>query len=181
MKHKLNSKQGKQSLLQKDSFGGGMCGCGDGVCGGGSGGAGGGFDDVLYGLSWKVSGSVGHMERMYVTYLLDRMDSILGSYRCCKKKKRGKGVWTYYKRIPSRYWHEMLEAYEAFRETLESEVSLRFGVRQAVFSDGAIMKMALYVRLLPSLGRLDKCRSVRGGKFGLCRQILYDHMSCLVD
>ena len=161
-----------------------MCGCGDGVCGGGSGGAGGGFDDVLYGLSWKVSGSVGYMERMYVTYLLDRMDSILGSYRCCKKKKRGKrgeGVWTYYKRIPSRYWHEMLEAYEAFRETLESEVSLRFGVRQAVFSDGAIMKMALYVRLLPSLGRLDKCRSVRGGKFGLCRQILYDHMSCLVD
>lgn len=179
MKHKLTNKQGKQNLLQKDSFDG-MCG-GGGVCEGGGMCGGGGLDDVLYGLSWKVSGSIGHMERMYVTYLLDRMDSILGSYRCCKKKKRGKGVWTYYKRIPSRYWHEMLEAYEAFRETLESEVSLRFGVRQSVFSDGAIMKMALYVKLLPSLGRFDKCRSVAGGKFGLCRQILYDHMSCLVD
>ena len=171
MKHKLTNKQGKQNLLQKDSLGSGVHG--------------GGLDDVLYGLSWKVSGSVGHMERMYVTYLLDRMDNILTSYRCCKKKKKKQGhgheVWTYYKRIPSRYWHEMLEAYEAFQETLESEVSLRFGARQAVFSDGAIMKMALYVRLLPSLGRFDKCRSVRGGKFGLCRRILYDHMSCPVD
>ena len=33
-------------------------------------------------------------------------------------------------------------------------MSLRFGVRQAVFSDGAIMKMALYVMLLLSLGDL---------------------------
>jgi hypothetical protein len=172
MKYKLTNKQGKQKLLQTDSSGGAGAGCG--------------LDDILYGLSWKVSSSVGHMERMYVTYLLDRMDNILGCYRYCKKKKKqgqgqGHEVWTYYKRIPSRYWHEMLEAYEAFRETLGSEVSLRFGVRQSVFSDAAIMKMALYVRLLPSLGRFDKCRSVRGGRFGLCRQILYDHMSCLVD
>ena len=58
------------------------------MCGGGGKGGSCGLDDVLYGLSWKVSGSVGYMERMYVTYLLDRMDSILGSYRCCKKKKR---------------------------------------------------------------------------------------------
>ena len=171
MEHMPTNEQGKQGLLQTDSSGGAGAGCG--------------FDDVVYGLSWRVSSSVLHMERMYITNLIDRMDNILASYRCCKKKKKKQGqgheVWTYYKRIPSRYWHEMLEAYEAFRETLESEVSLRFGVQQSVFSESATMKMTLYVKLLPSLGQFDKCRSVRGGKFGICRQILYDHMSCLVD
>jgi len=169
MAHQLTNRQWEQFLLQKDSLGGGGSGCGRGH-----------LEYVVYGLSWKVSGSVSHMECLYVIYLIDRMDSILSRYKCYKKR-RGEGVWTYYKRIPSRYWHEMLEAYEAFRVTLESEESLRFGVLQAVFRDNAIMKMTLYVKLLPSLGHFDKCRSVRGGKFGLCRRIIYDHMSWLVS
>lgn len=138
-----------------------------------------GLDEAIHGLSWRVSSSVSHMEQLHVKHLLDRIDKILGKYRC-HKRRRGEGVWTYYKRIPCRYWHEMLEAYTVFGEVVNNDASLRFGIHRDRFHESEIMKMRLYVKLLPALGNFDKCRATSGRSFGLCRRLVYDHAHCIV-
>lgn len=128
-----------------------------------------GFHEFADEINRRFSSSASSLDRLYVTYLIERMDKILDKYRC-RRERRGEGVWVYYKRIPSRYWHEMLEAYNVFRSVLGQTANI---------SDDK-MKMDLYVRLLPGLAQFDKCRSVGGSGFGVCRRIIYDHLYCLV-
>ena len=172
-----------------------MC---DGVCVGG-GGSGGlrrfcGYTDEL---KRKMSYSGTGLARLYIVHTIDRMDRILTRYKC-QKYRRGEGTWTYYKRIPSRYWHEMMDAYTAFMDVLNGKcgnVEWRDGSREDGGSGSGIgggsgrhikqlwfcyedkLKIQLYVRLLRAVAQFDKCRK---GKFGLCRRIVYDYMPCLV-
>lgn len=135
-----------------------------------------GFHETTNEMNRRFSSSVSSLERMYIAHLISRMDKILDKYRC-RRQRRGEGVWVYYKRIPSRYWHEMLEAYNVFKDVLEVDAS----GRRVLFCADDRLKMDLYVRLLPALAQFDKCRSVSGNRFGVCRRILYDHLFCLVD
>lgn len=142
------------------------------------------FSEVTSSMLLRIQNGASNLDRMYVLHLIDRMDKILNKYRCCKER-RGEGVWIYYKRIPCRYWHEMMEAYDVFRDVLGHDggggIHNRFGRGHIRFNHDDKMKMDLYVRLLPALGHFDKCRAVGGTEFGLCRRIVYDHMPCLVD
>lgn len=131
------------------------------------------------------------MDKMYIIHLIERMDYIINKYKCIKTRKDGN--WIYYKRIPSRYWHEMMEAYFVFRGIIEDNSCIfeneliivdeimgngkkRRGLR---FSYDDKKKMELYVRLLPGLSQFDKCKGVR--KFNIFRQFVYDRLHCLID
>jgi hypothetical protein len=187
-RHQSRRRHQQELLISSLARGGGGGGT---VCGGS--GSVRGFHEVTDEMMLRIRGAASSLDRLYVVHLVDRMDKILNRYKC-SKERRGEGRWVYYKRIPSRYWHEMLEAYDVFREVLGgdgrgdgiigSDVGgeSRFGKRHIWFCADDKMKMELYVRLLPALGHFDKCRG-SGNKdgFGVCRRIVYDHFPCLVD
>ena len=121
------------------------------------------------------------MDKMYIIHLIERMDYILNKYKCIKTRKDGN--WIYYKRIPSRYWHEMMNAYTVFREIIDdgscNVADMKSRIRHLKFSYDEKKKMELYVRLLPCLSQFDKCKEVRN--FSIFRRFAYDHLHCLID
>lgn len=121
----------------------------------------------------RFSSCANAMDKLLVVYTIERMDKILNKYKSVKERKDGK--WTYYKRIPSRYWHEMFEAYSIFREIVEVDSK---NIRANIGYENK-KKIELYNRLLPALGHFDKCQTKK--RFNWVDRVMFDHFTCLYD
>lgn len=160
------------------------------------------FKDVTEGLVSRFNSCGNSLNKVVVLYTIDRMDKILNKYLC--KKERKDGVWTYYKRIPSRYWHEMRDAYVLFSQIIGSshadvglgdcggvgvgDCGVGVASNMRLFNNNHVnelfdaedkKKMKLYINLLPGLAQFDKCKE--HNRFNVFRRTIYDHFHCLVD
>ena len=114
----------------------------------------------------RVQSSMLEFERLEVIFALNRMEHILSKYE--DRKQRKEGEWTFYKKIPSRYWHEMHRAYHLFMDLPETKMGL--------FSKDERIKMYLFIRLLPALSKFDKVMKAGGLKFNVFQRVYYDYL-----
>lgn len=121
----------------------------------------------------RFSNCANAMDKLLVVYTIERMDKIINKYKSIKERKDGK--WTYYKRIPSRYWLEMFEAYTLFREIEEVDSK---NIRGKISYDDK-KKIDIYIRLLPAIGHFDKCQTKKC--FNWFERVLFDHFTCITD
>jgi hypothetical protein len=124
------------------------------------------FRSLVADYDRRVAASMLEMERMEVISTLKRIESLLSKY--VDKKQRIEGEWTYYKKIPSRYWHEMYHAYRLFMEMPEHKLRL--------YTKDERKNMYLYIRVLPALAKFDKVLYSGKGRFNVLQRLYYDHI-----
>jgi hypothetical protein len=122
----------------------------------------------------KIKNSTSKLEKIYIRYVIERMDKILNKYK--SEKIRSNGKWTYYKRIPSKYWHEMMEAYFLFRSVVEVHQDK---YKHIFFNNEENNKMKLYINLLPSLSKFEKCQEKK--RFNIFERLILDYFYFFSD
>lgn len=132
------------------------------------------FNSVSIDFVEKIKDSTSNLEKIYIIYVIERMDKILNKYT--SEKIRSEGNWTYYKRIPSKYWHEMMEAYFLFRSVIEVHQDK---YNHIFFNNEEKNKMKLYIKLLPSLSKFDKCQGKR--RFNIFERLILDYFYIFSD
>jgi len=119
--------------------------------------------ESLFQMEKRYAEHTSIMERQYILMALKDTDTILQAYTI--KKREGKFIITYSKRIPSRYWHRLYSYYCDFRDALNSEAKYSRDVRDV---------MELYIRVIPSLIQIPKVRKYK--RFSKWRQFYYDYI-----